>query len=86
MARKRFFLINGPTGAGKTSILDAITFALYGDTSGDERSGPDMRSHFADAHTLTEVTFDFAVGADAYRVWRARRSSVRSSAARASPP
>ncbi len=67
---KRFFLVNGPTGAGKTSILDAITFALYGDTSGDERVAADMRSQFAEPHTLTEVTFDFAVGSETYRVWR----------------
>lgn len=67
---KRFFLIHGPTGAGKTSVLDAMTYALYGATSGEERSGKEMRSLLADAATLTEVTFDFAVGDDSYRVWR----------------
>lgn len=73
---KRFFLIHGPTGAGKTSVLDAMTFALYGDTTGDERTGKDMRSLFADVATRTEVTFDFSVGADRYRVWR-RPEQVR---------
>ncbi|MDI6710751.1 MAG: SMC family ATPase [Bacillota bacterium] len=64
------FLIHGPTGAGKTSILDAICFALYGDTSGAERDGRDMRSHHADRAVTTEVTFDFILGGATYRVWR----------------
>ena len=56
------FLIAGPTGAGKTSILDGITYALYGDTSGGERSAREMRSHHADASVQTEVEFEFALG------------------------
>ncbi|ANQ83291.1 exonuclease SbcC [Azoarcus olearius] len=64
------FLISGPTGAGKTSILDGITYALYGDTSGGERSAREMRSHHADAALLTEVEFEFALGARRYRVRR----------------
>ncbi|MDX9718818.1 MAG: AAA family ATPase, partial [Thauera sp.] len=49
------FLISGPTGAGKTSILDGLSYALYGDTSGGERSAREMRSHHADAAVETEV-------------------------------
>lgn len=64
------FLIAGPTGAGKTSLLDGITFALYGDTSGGERSAREMRSHHADASTQTEVEFEFALGSQRYRVRR----------------
>jgi exonuclease SbcC len=64
------FLISGPTGAGKTSILDGITYALYGDTSGGERSAREMRSHHADAAVQTEVEFDFALGERRYRVRR----------------
>lgn len=67
---KTFFLIHGPTGSGKTSILDGICFALFGDSSGGERDGRQMRSHHADADTLTEVCFDFALGAQRYRVRR----------------
>lgn len=67
---KTFFLIHGPTGSGKTSILDGICFALFGDSSGGERDGRQMRSHHADADTLTEVCFDFALGAQHYRVRR----------------
>lgn len=70
-----FFLITGPTGAGKTTILDAMSFALYGDTSGGAeseggRSGAAMRSDHADPGTLTCVVFDFSIGADLYRVER----------------
>jgi len=65
-----FFLIHGPTGAGKTSILDAICYALYGDTSGAEREGREMRSHHARPGTRTEVVFEFALGEEAYRVTR----------------
>ncbi|GAA7761356.1 MULTISPECIES: AAA family ATPase [Cupriavidus] len=65
-----FFLIHGPTGAGKTTLLDAICFALYGDTSGGERSAQDMRSANADPALRTEVTLEFSLGATRYRVTR----------------
>jgi exonuclease SbcC len=70
-----FFLITGPTGAGKTTVLDAMSFALYGDTSGGAeseggRSGAAMRSDHADPGTLTRIVFDFSIGADLYRVER----------------
>ncbi|GJG94479.1 AAA family ATPase [Cupriavidus pauculus] len=65
-----FFLIHGPTGAGKTTLLDAICFALYGDTSGGERSAQDMRSANADAALRTEVTLEFGLGSMHYRVTR----------------
>jgi len=67
---RAFFLIHGPTGAGKTTILDAICFALYGETSGNERKGEQMRSHHAKMSTLTEVTFDFMLGQEAFRITR----------------
>ena len=66
----RLFLIAGPTGAGKSSILDAICFALYGETSGDERKPPQMRSDHAAPDVPTEVILDFAVGAERYRILR----------------
>lgn len=64
------FLINGPTGAGKSSILDAICFALYGQTTGAERSASQMRCDFADIKLLTEVTLDFSLGEKSYRITR----------------
>ncbi|MGO1296386.1 MAG: AAA family ATPase, partial [Vibrio sp.] len=64
------FLINGATGAGKSSILDAICFALYGETTGSERTGDQMRCDYADPDTLTFVRFAFALGDDHYVVER----------------
>jgi len=65
-----FFLIHGPTGAGKTSVLDAMCVALYGKTTGAERTAAQMRSQFAAPSHPTVVTLDFAVGPDIYRVQR----------------
>ncbi len=67
---KSFFLIHGPTGGGKTTILDAMCYALYGDTSGGTRNGKEMRSDHADSATPTEIVFDFALGGACYRVCR----------------
>ena len=63
-------LIHGATGSGKTSILDAICFALYGESSGDARSGRQLRSDHAEAAMITSVTLDFAIGTNRYRVRR----------------
>lgn len=70
LASKNFFLIHGPTGAGKTTILDAMCFALYGVTSGQDREARQMRSDHAGPQTMTEVTFDFSLGRDLFRVTR----------------
>lgn len=67
---RSFFLIHGPTGAGKSTILDAICFALYGETSGGERHPSSMRSDHASPEVLTEVTFDFTLARSTYRVTR----------------
>ncbi|MDA0148187.1 AAA family ATPase [Vibrio sp. LaRot3] len=70
------FLINGPTGSGKSSILDAICFALYGETTGSERTGDQMRCDHASADALAEVSFDFSLGQNQYRVVRSPEQQV----------
>lgn len=70
LGERSFFMIHGPTGAGKTTILDAICFALYGETSGNERKSEQMPSHHTRSNTYTQVTFDFMLGNDLYRVMR----------------
>jgi len=64
------FLINGPTGSGKTSILDAICFALYGETTSNERLGMQMRCDLAAIDLPTEVEFEFSLHEKVYRVVR----------------
>lgn len=67
---RSFFLIHGPTGAGKTTILDGICFALYGTASGSQREGKSLRSDYALPETATEVSFSFALGENSYRIRR----------------
>lgn len=64
------FLITGPTGAGKTTIFDAITYALYGNMSGDMREKNSVRSDFADGDTATFVELVMQHGGQEYRVVR----------------
>ncbi|CAM2789358.1 AAA family ATPase [Vibrio mytili] len=70
LGRNPLFLINGPTGSGKTSILDAICFALYGETTSNERQGIQMRCDLAAEDLPTEVTLEFALHGKVYRVTR----------------
>ena len=64
------FLITGDTGAGKTTIFDAICYALYGETSGGKRSGEMMCSQFAKPGEKTEVRFCFDYDGRKYLVTR----------------
>ena len=64
------FLITGPTGSGKTTIFDGISFAMYGETSGNIRSGESLRSQYAPDSTLTEVELEFELKNNTYIVKR----------------
>ena len=64
------FLITGDTGAGKTTIFDALSFALYGEASGGMKSGSMMRSHYAPDGLLTEVSLTFEIRGERYTINR----------------
>lgn len=64
------FLITGDTGAGKTTIFDAICYALYDRTSGGAREAADMRSQYAKADTPTFVEYTFSYGEETYVIRR----------------
>lgn len=70
LGEKAFFLIHGPTGAGKSTLFDAMSFALYGQSSGSERRPDQMRSHHASSDTLTRVHFEFELHGKRYSVER----------------
>ena len=67
---EKIFLIHGVTGAGKTTILDAICYALYGETSGKARDAKDMRSKGVPDNVPTEIEFTFALGKKIFRIQR----------------
>jgi exonuclease SbcC len=64
------FLLEGPTGAGKTTILDAITFALYGGLAGTDAAEDRLRSHFAPPDAEPSVRLEFSVAGVAHRLRR----------------
>ena len=64
------FLIDGPTGAGKSTIIDAITFGIYGDTAGTDSDKSRMRSQHAPADRKSFVELTFTTGAGTFKVFR----------------
>lgn len=70
LGRSGLYLITGDTGAGKTTIFDAITFALFGEASGKNRESAMLRSKYASADTPTEVHLRFDYGGKIYKVKR----------------
>lgn len=70
LGEQPLFLINGVTGAGKTTILDAMCFALYGKTTGDERDASQMCCDNAPPQALTYVELSFEIKGKCYRLKR----------------
>ncbi|MBR5836771.1 MAG: SMC family ATPase [Bacteroidales bacterium] len=68
--RQGLYLISGDTGAGKTTIFDAITFALYGEPSGTNRDSGMFRSKYADEKTPTYVRLEFEYDGKTYVIER----------------
>ena len=70
LGENALFLIDGPTGAGKSSILHAICYALYGETTDSDRKELGLRCDHADADVLTELSLEFSIRDDKYRITR----------------
>ena len=70
LARRGLFAVTGPTGTGKTTVFDAMVFALYGQLPGERSSDGEARSHHAPPEVETSVTFEFAIDGERYRIWR----------------
>ncbi|WP_043929690.1 AAA family ATPase [Bacillus sp. EB01] len=70
LGNKTMFVISGKTGSGKTTIFDAISYAIYGKASGEDRTGADLRSQFANDNLPTEVSLDFSLRGKMYTIVR----------------
>ncbi|MEH0109225.1 SMC family ATPase [Tersicoccus sp. MR15.9] len=70
LSEQGLFLLNGPTGAGKTSVLDAICFALYGSVPGERQNARNLRSDHAAPDAAPTVGLDFTAGGRRLRVTR----------------
>src|SRR5690348_755419 len=70
LAHGGLFLLEGPTGAGKTTILDAVTFALYGGLAGEDSADDRLRSHFAAPGAQTVAELELSLRGMRYKITR----------------
>jgi len=70
LAASGLFLLEGPTGAGKSTILDAVTFALYGGLAGEDSGEDRLQSHFAGPGADPSAMLEFSVHGARYRITR----------------
>jgi len=70
LAHGGLFLLEGPTGAGKTTILDAVTFALYGGLAGEDSTDDRLRSHFAAPGAQTVAELELSLRGVRYKITR----------------
>jgi len=70
------FLITGATGAGKTTVFDAICFALYGEASGKSRETDTFKSHYASDDDECYVEFEFSLSEKIYKIYRKPRQTA----------
>ncbi|MFC6463645.1 AAA family ATPase [Marinilactibacillus sp. GCM10026970] len=70
LAQSSLFLVSGPTGAGKTTIFDAIAYALFDQASGDDRQKDTFKSQFAKDTDLSYVELEFELGEKRYFIRR----------------
>lgn len=67
---RNIFLITGPTGAGKTTVFDGISYAVFGNASSSDRDGENLRSHFAKDDQPTSVELEFELRGRRYSIKR----------------
>lgn len=70
LGNRMMFVISGKTGSGKTTIFDAISYAIYGKASGEDRNGPELRSQFSSDDVETEVSLEFSLRNKMYHIIR----------------
>ncbi|QHE61430.1 AAA family ATPase [Rossellomorea vietnamensis] len=83
---RTMFVISGKTGAGKTTIFDGISYAIYGKASGEDRNPTELRSQFANHDDSTEVDLLFSLRGRTYRIWRSPQQEKKKARGRAILP
>ncbi|WP_163653471.1 AAA family ATPase [Listeria sp. PSOL-1] len=76
LGNERIFVISGKTGAGKSTIFDAISYAIFGRSNTFDREGFSMRSHFAEASEMTQIELTFLLRQKKYYIKRTPQQEI----------